>query len=182
MVAVMAVVVAVVVTVVMVVPAVVPVVVVVAVAVVVAMAVGMEVVLAVVVLAVVMVVAVAVAVAVGGGGSAGAGAGCGGAGCGDGGRSGSGRWPVMAAEVWWQWWQCFVVTFRSRQSPSCRYSKVTRFCLICNYVSRIIDPLASRCAKFRFKPLSIETQLSRVKMIQAAEGVKCSDEVRAGNR
>eukprot|EP00056_Hartaetosiga_gracilis_P014806 m.240986 g.240986 ORF g.240986 m.240986 type:complete len:345 (+) comp17070_c0_seq1:97-1131(+) len=58
-----------------------------------------------------------------------------------------------------------------------QYSKVTRFCLICNYVSRIIEPLASRCAKFRYKPLSNDTLLGRLKHIRQEEGVKCSDEV-----
>jgi replication factor C subunit 2/4 len=54
------------------------------------------------------------------------------------------------------------------------YSKVTRFCLICNYVSRIIDPIASRCAKFRFKPLSHETLTQRVQTVATNEGIQLS--------
>ena len=52
-----------------------------------------------------------------------------------------------------------------------QYSKVTRFCLICNYVTRIIEPLASRCAKFRFQPLSPESMASRVMHIAGIETI-----------
>lgn len=57
------------------------------------------------------------------------------------------------------------------------YSKVTRFCLVCNYVTRVIEPLASRCAKFRFKPLPPLAMKSRILEIAAAEGVQVQDDV-----
>lgn len=51
------------------------------------------------------------------------------------------------------------------------YSKITRFCLICNYVTRIIDPLASRCSKFRFKTLDQGNALKRLEEIATNENV-----------
>ena len=51
------------------------------------------------------------------------------------------------------------------------YSKITRFCLICNYVTRIIDPLASRCSKFRFKSLDQGNARKRLREIAEKEGV-----------
>jgi len=57
------------------------------------------------------------------------------------------------------------------------YSTVTRFCLICNYVSRIIEPLASRCAKFRFQPLPQAAIVARLNFICEKEGLQCSEDV-----
>lgn len=34
-----------------------------------------------------------------------------------------------------------------------KYTRNTRFCLICNYVNKVIPALQSRCTRFRFKPL-----------------------------
>ncbi|KAI9255536.1 replication factor C subunit 2 [Sporodiniella umbellata] len=52
------------------------------------------------------------------------------------------------------------------------YSSTTRFCIVCNYVSRIIEPITSRCAKFRYKPLSIDKIESRLDMISSEENVQ----------
>ncbi|CAN8072279.1 unnamed protein product [Agarophyton chilense] len=56
------------------------------------------------------------------------------------------------------------------------YSRVTRFIIICNYISRIIGPLASRCAKFRFNPLPLEAMKTYLGRIATAELVNVSDE------
>jgi replication factor C subunit 2/4 len=56
------------------------------------------------------------------------------------------------------------------------YSKITRFCLICNYVTRIIDPLASRCSKFRFKSLDQGNARRRLREIAEKENVGVEDD------
>ncbi|KAL9014926.1 MAG: hypothetical protein Q9173_000431 [Seirophora scorigena] len=57
------------------------------------------------------------------------------------------------------------------------YSRITRFCLICNYVTRIIDPLASRCSKFRFKSLDQGNAKKRLEEIAEIEHVEVEDGV-----
>ncbi|KAF8309803.1 P-loop containing nucleoside triphosphate hydrolase protein [Clavulina sp. PMI_390] len=56
------------------------------------------------------------------------------------------------------------------------HSKITRFCLVCNYVTRIIEPLTSRCSKFRFTPLDVGSTRARLTHIAQTENVIISEE------
>ena len=57
-----------------------------------------------------------------------------------------------------------------------RYSGSCRFILSCNYSSRIIDPIQSRCAVFRFRAYAPEAVRAQIKRIASAEGKKVSPE------
>ena len=56
------------------------------------------------------------------------------------------------------------------------YSKICRFILSCNYVSRIIEPIQSRCAVFKFKPVPPEAMKKRLLEICEKEGVEISED------
>jgi replication factor C small subunit len=57
-----------------------------------------------------------------------------------------------------------------------RYSKVCRFILSCNYSSKIIEPIQSRCALFRFRQLKDESIRKRLLFIAKKEGLKITEE------
>lgn len=56
------------------------------------------------------------------------------------------------------------------------YTASTRFILIANYPSKIIDPIQSRCAFFRFTPLKKEDIVARLRYIAENEGVEYDEE------
>ena len=55
-----------------------------------------------------------------------------------------------------------------------RYSGSCRFILSCNYSSRIIEPIQSRCAVFRFRAYSTEAVRSQLERVAKGEGKKVS--------
>jgi len=56
------------------------------------------------------------------------------------------------------------------------YSKTCRFILSCNYSSKIIEPIQSRCAVFRFAPLKTEDIKERLKYIVNNEGKEITED------
>ncbi|KDQ61544.1 hypothetical protein JAAARDRAFT_123033 [Jaapia argillacea MUCL 33604] len=56
------------------------------------------------------------------------------------------------------------------------YTKNVRFCIICNYVNKIIPAIQSRCTRFRFSPLPIPEVERRLNGVIEAEGVKLTDD------
>eukprot|EP01083_Nonionella_stella_P010329 29434_1 len=57
-----------------------------------------------------------------------------------------------------------------------KYTKNTRFCLICNYVNKIIPALQSRCTKFRFAPLKDNDITGRLRHIADEESVELTED------
>lgn len=56
------------------------------------------------------------------------------------------------------------------------YCKVTRFCIICNYHHKIINPIISRCSLFRFRPIPKNLIKKKLKDICVSENIYCSNE------
>lgn len=56
-------------------------------------------------------------------------------------------------------------------------SSITRFCIICNYVDKIIEPIASRCMKFKFQSIDDKTMFKRIKHISKRENMLLGDEL-----
>lgn len=57
-----------------------------------------------------------------------------------------------------------------------KYTSNTRFCMICNYVNKIIPALQSRCTRFRFSPLRPDQIANRLDGIVDAEHVQATTE------
>jgi len=57
-----------------------------------------------------------------------------------------------------------------------RYTATCRFILSCNYSSKIIEPIQSRCAVYRFKPISSAAIEERIRHISKVEGIALTDD------
>ncbi|WP_231185873.1 replication factor C small subunit [Haladaptatus sp. DYF46] len=57
-----------------------------------------------------------------------------------------------------------------------QFSDKTRFIMSCNYSSKIIDPIQSRCAVFRFGPIPDDAVAEYVSYVADEEGIETTDD------
>jgi replication factor C small subunit len=57
-----------------------------------------------------------------------------------------------------------------------KYTATCRFILSCNYSSKIIEPIQSRCAVYRFKPISSAAVDEKLRSIAKIEGVDLTED------
>uniref|UniRef100_A0A0K0F7K2 Probable replication factor C subunit 5 (inferred by orthology to a C. elegans protein) n=1 Tax=Strongyloides venezuelensis TaxID=75913 RepID=A0A0K0F7K2_STRVS len=57
-----------------------------------------------------------------------------------------------------------------------KFTDNVRFCIICNYLSKIIPAIQSRCTRFRFTPVNPSLISSRLRMITRQEKVDIDEE------
>ncbi|XP_023813988.1 replication factor C subunit 5 isoform X2 [Oryzias latipes] len=57
-----------------------------------------------------------------------------------------------------------------------KFTENTRFCLICNYLSKIIPALQSRCTRFRFGPLSADQMIPRLRHVIQEESIDITED------
>lgn len=57
-----------------------------------------------------------------------------------------------------------------------KFTDNVRFCIICNYLSKIVPALQSRCTRFRFAPLSKDQVIPRLQYVIEQENVNVTEE------
>ncbi|KAK4873626.1 hypothetical protein RN001_012986 [Aquatica leii] len=67
-------------------------------------------------------------------------------------------------------------TFKTTYNIIEKYTENVRFCIICNYLSKIIPALQSRCTRFRFAPLSPTQILPRLNYVIEQEQLVVSED------
>ncbi|MBI2135026.1 replication factor C small subunit [Candidatus Woesearchaeota archaeon] len=77
--------------------------------------------------------------------------------------------------------ECDALTREAQQSlrrTMENYTTTCRFILSCNYSSKIIDPIQSRCAMFRFRPLDKKEIFAIIEKIEKEEKIKINEKAK----